>query len=272
MVSASVARRMADIASGQWGMITTAQARVHGVARANLAYRVRTGSLELTDHYGVYRLAAVPTSPLDDLRAAWLSTNPEVLATDRAAARRPDAVVASAAAAKVHHIGDAYPAPYRMIVPGRRQSTRGVIAYSWRPLDSCDVEVVDGLPVTTRERTIIDLLRDEGDVSIVADALRDALQGDHVLDLSRLGELLAPHADQLGKASGDGVGALTTLMRAAEMDVVSVASRALDHVLEAQVQLPAIEALIKKLLAGLPAAAAAPPASRWNQDAWSTHS
>lgn len=177
MKVASVAQRVADIAGCQWGMITTVQARIHGIARANLAHRVRTGALERTDHYGVYRLATAPSSSLDDLRAAWLSTNPEVLAPERTAVLPPDAVIASAAAAMVHGIGDVYPAPYRIIVPARRQSAKCAIKYSWRLLDSRDVEVVDGLPVTTRERTIVDLLVDEGDASIAADALRDAQRG-----------------------------------------------------------------------------------------------
>ena len=94
MTPGSVAQRIDDIAVGQWGMITTAQARVHGVARTNLAHRVRIGALERTDHYGVYRLTTALTSPLDDLRAAWLSTNPAVLACDRVGAARCDAVVA----------------------------------------------------------------------------------------------------------------------------------------------------------------------------------
>jgi len=259
MTAASIAQRIADIASSQWGMITTAQARGNGVARANLAHRIRTGELERTDHYGVYRLAAVPSSPLDDLRAAWLSTNPAVLAPERTAALRPDAVIASAAAAMVHGIGDVYPAPYRIIVPGRRQSAKGAVAYSWRTLDSYDVEVVGGLPVTTRERTVADLLVDEGDFSIAADALRDALRGEYDFDETRLAQLLAPHAERLGQAPNDGLGALAYLMVMAEQDAVSQASRALDRVLSSKTPLPGVEAFVNKLVASLPALVAAAP-------------
>ncbi|MBD8729399.1 type IV toxin-antitoxin system AbiEi family antitoxin domain-containing protein [Frigoribacterium sp. CFBP 13707] len=259
MQSASVAQRIGDISAGQWGMITTAQARTHGVARANLAHRVRTGELERTNHYGVYRLAAAASSPLDDLRAAWLSTNPRELAADRTSLPRPDAVVASAAAATVHGIGDVYSAPYRIIVPGRRQSSTGAIAYSWRPLDSRDVELVDGLPVTTRERTIVDLLGDEGDVSIAADAMRDALRGEYDLDETRLAELLTPYAERLGQASGDGRGALSHLMVTAEVDAASEASRALDRLLTSQIRLPGIEAFINKVISNMPALAATLP-------------
>lgn len=256
MRSASIARHIADLAAGQWGMLTTAQARLHGVARANISHRVRTGELETTDYFGVYRLAAVPSNPLDDLRAAWLSTNVEALALERVATPRPDAVVASAAAAMVHGIGDVYPAPYRIIVPGRRQSTKRAIAYSWRSLDSCDVEVVDGLPVTTRERTIVDLLRDEGDISIVADGLRDAMRGGYALDETRLSELLVPHAQLLGRPAGDGIGALAFLMVTAEVDAASEAGRALERVLASQAPVFGIEAFVSKVLLNTPDLAA----------------
>lgn len=259
MTAASIGRRIADIAASQWGMITTAQARVHGIARANLAHRVRTGALERTDHYGVYRLAAAPSSPLDDLRAAWLSTNPGVLAPTRTAALQPDAVVASAAAAMVHGMGDVYPAPYRIIVPSRRQSTRGAIVYSWRALDSRDVEVVGGLPVTTRERTIVDLLVEEGDVSIAADALSDALRGQYDLDETRLARLLAPHADRLGQAPNDGIGALAYLMAVAEVDAVTQASRALDRLVGSKVARPGMEALLIRTIEHLTDLAATMP-------------
>ena len=256
-----IARQIADIAASQWGMVTTAQARIHGIARANLAHRVRTGELERTEHYGVYRLAAAPSSPLDDLRAAWLSTNPEMLAPERTAALHPDAVIASAAAAMVHGIGDVYPAPYRMIVPGRRQNATGSIAYSWRALDCRDVEVVDGLPVTTRERTVVDLLIDEGDVSLAADALRDAYRDQYDLDETRLADLLAPHAGRLGKSPGDDPGALGYLSVAAGVDAVSEAERALDRVLRSKIPLPGIEAFLEKVAYQWPDLTVGPPAT-----------
>ena len=261
MSIASVGRRIADIAASQWGMVTTAQARMHGVARTNLAHRVRTGELERTDHYGVYRLAAAPSSPLDDLRGAWLSTNPEALAPERTGVPRPDAVVASAAAATVHGMGDVYPAPYQFIVPARRQSTRSSIAYSWRHLDARDIEVVDGLPTTTRERTIVDLLEDEGDHSIAADALRDALRGEHHLDEPRLEELLAPYANRLGQRVNDGTGALAYLMATAGTDAATEAGRAVDRLLRSKTPAPGIEALLIRLIESHPAWAASVPST-----------
>jgi len=234
---------------------------VHGVARANIAHRVRTGELQRTEHYGVYRLATAASSNLDDLRAAWLSTNPGQLARERTGRPMCDAVVASAAAALVHGIGDVYPSPYSIVVSSRRQSTRDSITYSWRHLESRDVEIVDGLPVTTRERTIVDLLRDEGDISIAADALRDAVRDHADLDEARFAELLMPHAERLGQARGDGLSALAYLKVTAEVDVASEAATALDRLLEANVLAASTDPVLRNFAKELPGLAAALRAS-----------
>jgi hypothetical protein len=43
-----------------------------------------------------------------------------------------------------------------------------------RVLDPRDVTLTDGLPTMTMERTIVDLIEEVGDLSLVADAVRDA--------------------------------------------------------------------------------------------------
>ncbi len=158
-------------------------------------------------------------------------------------------------------MGDVYPAPYKMIVPARRQSTTGAIAYSWRALDVRDIEVIEGLPVTTRERTVVDLLCDEGDASLAANALGDALRGEFNVDASRLAELLAPYAKRLGRSLGDGAGALEYLMNTAEMDPVSEANRALDRVLASTTPLPGLDVFLTRMMTSMPALAARLPAA-----------
>jgi predicted transcriptional regulator of viral defense system len=205
-------------------MVTAHQARARGINRSNLAHREADGRLERLAH-GVYRQGGSPSLPLDDLRAAWLSTNPENLAYERTA--DPDVVVGSAAAALVHEIGDIDPLPYRLITRDRRQTQRHEIAYSQRSLDAQDVTVRDGLPVTTVERTIADLLRDYGDVSLVADVLREATRQDRTFNEARLAHLLAPLAERYGYPEGKGEDLLNQLLTAAELDVVSRARRVL---------------------------------------------
>lgn len=91
-------------------------------------------------------------------------------------------------------------------------------------LDSRDVTLVDALPVMTMERTIADLVEEVGDLSLVADALRDASR-ERDLDLERLRSLLAPLAQRNGLKKGDGVALLDRLMEIAGIDAKGVARR-----------------------------------------------
>lgn len=243
MKAAEIDLALGEISAGQWGMLTATQARTRGISRSNLAHREGDGRLERLAH-GVYRQAGSPSLPLDDLRAAWLSTNPAKLAHERTA--DPDVIVGSAAGALVHRIGGIDPLPYLLITHGRRQTQRQEIAYSQRPVDMEDVTVRDGLPVTTVERTIADLLRDYGDISLVADALRDATRMDRELDEGRLAHLLAPLAQRYGHHEGHGDALLDQLLAAAERDAASRALEALQN--------PVLAASIKQMLVNQQAA------------------
>ena len=226
MKTADIDLALGEISAGQWGMLTATQARARGINRSNLAHREGDGRLERLAH-GVYRQGGSPSRPLDDLRAAWLSTNPAKLAHERTA--DPDVIVGSAAGALVHRIGGIDPLPYRLITRDRRQTQRQEIAYSQRPVGREDVTVRDGLPVTTVERTIADLLRDYGDISLVADALRDATRMDRELDEGRLAHLLAPLAQRYGHPEGRGDTLLDQLLSVAERDAASRALEALQN-------------------------------------------
>lgn len=226
MKMADIDLALGEISAGQWGMLTATQARARGINRSNLAHREGDGRLERLAH-GVYRQAGSPSLPLDDLRAAWLSTNPAKLAHERTA--DPDVIVGSAAGALVHRIGGIDPLPYRLITRDRRQTQRQEIAYSQRPVRGEDVTVRDGLPVTTVERTIADLLRDYGDISLVADTLRDATRMDRELDEGRLAHLLAPLAQRYGHPEGRGDTLLDQLLAVAERDAASRALEALQN-------------------------------------------
>ena len=226
-----------ELAAGQWGLFTTAQARARGVSRTNLSHRERDGRLERLAH-GVYRLGGVPAAPLDDLRAAWMSTEPMVLAWGRAGT--PRVVMGGAAAAAVHECGDINPVPYRLITSERRQTQRTGLVYSRRQLDSRDVVVVGGLPVTSIERTVADLVDEIGDLSLVGDVLADATRGERAVDLEHLGLLLTPFATRYGHPRGDGPALMEQLRRSAGLDDVA-AARAL-------VRRPAIGAALAEII------------------------
>lgn len=190
MRSKDALRALAEITAYQWGMVTAAQASMHGVTRLNLSRLTADGLLERLAH-GVYKTTASPSDDLDRLRAAWLSTDPKRLAHERRTTD-PDAVVfAGASATRIHGIGDLWDDHFDFITPVRRQSQRRDVRYRKRTLDPRDVTSVDGLPVLSVEATIADLVAVVGDLSLVADALRDAWRKDN-LDMIRLTELLGP--------------------------------------------------------------------------------
>jgi predicted transcriptional regulator of viral defense system len=216
-------RVLTEITAYQWGMVTSAHARMHGITRLDLSRLAADGQLERLAH-GVYKDAGAPADPFDDLKAAWLSTDPTKPGEARIKDLASGVVVAGASAAELHGIGDLRPLRHEFVSPGRRQSQRSAIRYRQRTLDPRDVTLVDGLPVMTMERTIADLTEEVGDLSLVADALRDASHK-RDLNLDRLRSLLAPLARRNGLKNGDGAALLDRLMEIAGIDPDAVARR-----------------------------------------------
>lgn len=213
-------RRLAEVTSTQWGMITTAQAKTLGVSRVDLARMADAGHLERLAH-GVYRDSGIPDDRWSELRAAWLSTSPKLLAEARDR-RGGDVTVAGESAALLNGIGDHRAHRHEFVAPQRRQTQRSDIRYRQRELDPVDVTMAEGLPVMTMERTIADLLESNIDFSLVADTLRDAVRH-RSLDLDRLNALLAPLASRNGLTAGDGQGLYDKLAETAQLDAEEAA-------------------------------------------------
>ena len=212
---------LAEVTAYQWGMVTSAQASMHGITRLDLSRLAADGQLERVAH-GVYKDAGAPAGPYDDLKAAWLSTDPKTMGEARIKNGANGVVVAGESAADLHGIGDFRALRHEFVSPARRQSQRSAIRYRQRMLDSRDVTLVDGLPIMTMERTIADLVEEVGELSLVADALRDASRK-RDLDLERLRSLLAPFAQRNGLKKGDGAALLDRLMEIAGIDIDSLA-------------------------------------------------
>src|SRR5882672_1087697 len=66
-----------DVASEQHGHFTTRQAAKSGYRRDMLAYHAKRGTFQRV-HRGVYRFRDYPTSPRDDIVAAWLAVGRDV--------------------------------------------------------------------------------------------------------------------------------------------------------------------------------------------------
>ena len=223
MKSKDALRVLAEVTAYQWGMVTSAQASMHGITRLDLSRLAAEGQLERLAH-GVYKDAGAPGGPHDDLKAAWLSTEPKTMGEARIKDGANGVVVAGESAADLHDIGDFRALRHEFVSPARRQSQRSVIRYRQRTLNPRDVTLVESLPVITMERTISDLLDEVGDLSLVADALRDASRK-RDLDLERLRTLFAPLARRNGLKKGDGAALLDRLMEIAGIDPEAVARR-----------------------------------------------
>ncbi len=214
---------VAEVTGSQWGMVTSAQATARGVSHMNLTRLAESGDLVRLSH-GVYRDAGAPSAQHEDLRAAWLATDPARLASERLGDRQGSVVVSGESASRLHRIGDLRAVRSEFTTPTRRQSQRPDVHYRTRVLPEQDVTVRDGLPVTTRERTIADLVEDRQDLSIVGSVLRDAARQSRV-DEERLIELLGPLAERNGHRKADGRALLDELRRTAGIDPESLAKQ-----------------------------------------------
>lgn len=203
-------RELADLTASQWGMVTTAQAATRGVTRLQLSRLSESGHLERVSH-GIYRDPGAPPERFDALKAAWLSIDPTHTAQERLASGAPDAVLSGPAASYLLGLGDLVPEPYEFTVALRRQSQRSELRYRVRQLPAESITRREGLPVTTREQTIADLVESRTDLSLVANVLRDAAR-QSALDTPRLVALLSPLAARNGHPKGDGESLLRHLL------------------------------------------------------------
>lgn len=212
-----------ELAASQWGLFTAKQAQDRGVTRLLLSRLANVGQIRRLAH-GVYRDGGAPSEEFEDLRAAWLSTDPSRLAEERIDDGTDGITITGPTAAALHAMGDLRPEPYEFSTAARRQTQRDSIRFRHRELAPGHVTIRHGLPVTTVARTIADLVEDRTDLSLVADVLRDAVN-DRTVDLGELRTLLAPLAARNGYSKDDGASVLEKLLELGGIDAAAVAKR-----------------------------------------------
>ena len=132
-------------------------------------------------------------------------TKPAAFTHERLARKWDDVVVGGATAAYALGFGDLFPYPCRMYAPSAIRSTLPDMSLAVRRVDERDVTYVFGFPVTRSERTILDLVLNREDPSLVADALADAarsLARPKYLDVSRLSTLFHESKGRWGAPAG----------------------------------------------------------------------
>jgi hypothetical protein len=193
--------RLAEVAAGQWGLLTTRQSGAVGVSAQSVAKLADNGILERLSH-GVYRHAGTAPDPRDELRAAWLALDPARTAGERLDDNPPE-VVSHRSAAVLLGYGDLDADRHEFTVAIRRQSRRPEIRFHRRALSAAEWRIVDGLPVTTDTVTIRDLVDARLDGDHLAGVVRDAVLagGAHPRELA---VVLSPYAHHYGAPLGDG--------------------------------------------------------------------
>lgn len=156
------------IAEEHDGLVTAGQARQSGFTDSVLARLTQRGRLERTAR-GVYRIPHFPPTRFSQYIEAvlWAKAN-----------RGPHEVAIShLTALNLYGISDANPDRIHITVPKltrlRRQRPKGVVVHH-DVITGDDIQVHEGIPVTTIDRTIKDLLNSGTRVDLVRQAITDA--------------------------------------------------------------------------------------------------
>lgn len=166
-------------AADQWGLVTAAQAKKLGLNAVQLKRLTEAGLLESVGR-GVYALAAAGLPEHLEAKVAWLRLQPEAFAWERPVGDRDSGVISHASACQLHGLGD-IPAPsVEISVPRRRTTTEPFVRLRTAQLKPADITVIDGLPVTAAERTIVDLLQTKADGGHIGGVIADAERRDLV--------------------------------------------------------------------------------------------
>lgn len=156
------------LAEEQAGYFTTAQAAEYGFSRALLAHHARPGGrFERVDH-GLYRVRLFPSSPQDEIVAAWVAVGPDV------------AVVSHESALELYDLSDVMPSAVHLTVPRKdrwRKASPWIRLHTTsEPLEGADVERRGGVRVTSPERTLLDVAKSGIGPEQLQLAIRQALE------------------------------------------------------------------------------------------------
>jgi hypothetical protein len=169
-------RRAAAIAAKQDGVIGRAQTFALGMTRGQVDARVAAGRWFVL-HRGVYAVGHVHVGRRGRLFAAVLASG-------------ADAVVSHASAASDWAIRRSAASVVDVTVRGNRRRRAGIRLHRHGNLLDDEVTVLDGLPITTPARTLLDLAATRPRRTV--ERALDALVAQQLFDLAALEAVLAP--------------------------------------------------------------------------------
>jgi predicted transcriptional regulator of viral defense system len=150
------------IAEKQAGYFTAAQAREAGYSWEGLSRNVKNGTFQRISQ-GVYRLSRFPHSPREDMYIAWLRIGPK-------------SVISHESALALYDLADILPSEMHITMPRFASRRRKGIRLHTSALHEGEIVRRDGLPLTSVERSVADVIRAGMAEDQVRDVVRDACQ------------------------------------------------------------------------------------------------
>jgi predicted transcriptional regulator of viral defense system len=164
----SVLGRLFEIAESQAGYFSARQATAASVSRQALSHHAREGGSVIRVRRGLYRLRDFPSSQREHLVAEWLDTGQPI-----------DAVLSHETAAELHDLTDLIPSTVHMTASRRNTGRRvphGVkLHFVTDGVPADERTERNGIPLTTVERTIVDLVVSHGTTEQTELAVAQAL-------------------------------------------------------------------------------------------------
>lgn len=155
-----------EVASGQQGYFTSPQAAAAGYSRSLLSHHSKGGRF-VRIRQGIYRLRQYPTSPTEEVVAAWLAVGDA-------------SVVSHESALGLLQLVDTIPDQVHLTIPRAKRyqkASPGIkIHTTTRPLAKEEVITRDGISITSATRSILDFAEAGGAPDQVRRAISLALQ------------------------------------------------------------------------------------------------
>lgn len=111
-------------------------------------------------------------------------------------------VASGVTAAWLHGLGEVGPGPLEFCCATRRQTQRAGLRLRKRAIDPAEVTLAGGIPTTSAALTILDLVDNGEDLSLVAGVLRDALATGAIPDKQDLAKKLGRRTAAAGLPKG----------------------------------------------------------------------
>ena len=207
MVSKDTWKKLSEVTTTQWGMITRQQMKAVGIPGTTIARLTSSDSLCTRIAHGVYHIAGCPITSDQDLIAAWLQLAPGTVAWNRSVEQ---GVISHRSAALIFDMGDLPADLHEFTVKRYKQSRRPDVKLHTKNYSERDCIRHHGLWITRPARTIADLLESYPDLESVGQLTIDALNTGYESRLT-IAEYLDPYAKRFGYTKGDGESFLESL-------------------------------------------------------------